>query len=98
MPDPDEVPVERGRDEAEDVSVEFHPSGDALVATVILPPGLRRQDVRLHVSRDRLDLVLRERRLVTLPLPEPVREEDARATLRNDVLDVVMRKAGAGCR
>lgn len=79
------------------VAVEFHESEDALTATVSLPPGTGRDDVRVHATADALEVVIERPRPRTLAFTLPVRvqEGSGRATYRNNVLDVVMRKAPA---
>lgn len=88
----DEVQVSVKETNPDDVSVEFHDTVKEILATVVLPPGTRRGDVKLHASRDEIEVVLKNRRLVIFALPEPIQDERVKATFRNNILDVVMQK------
>lgn len=92
----EDIEVSVAETDPDDVSVEFHDTTQEVLATVVLPPGTRKEDVKLHVTRDDIELVLKERRLVILALPEPVKDERVQATFRNNVLDVVMQKERKG--
>lgn len=88
----EEVLVDTIASKSDVLQAEFSEMGDEVIATITLPPGVQRQDVHLHVSRDALEVTCHGR-LVTLATPTPVEEKDVRATYRNNVLDVVMKKA-----
>lgn len=91
---PEEVEVESLAAKPEPLNVEFSDAGEDVIATISLPPGVRREDVKLNVSRDAVEVTLRGR-LITLATPMPVEAKHVRATYRNHVLDVTMRKARA---
>lgn len=74
-------------------------AADDQVTVTVEIPGVNKEDIDLHVTRDRLEITVnndQRRYHKTVDLPQPVKPETTKAGYRNGVLDIVVKREKPG--